>query len=81
MPLNGNAANLSEELSRTALTLECFSACPEINWAEGWPAAQPLIINRTDIEKGKVGLCLIASVELICTLPDGPAQYVSCAHA
>ncbi|GLC39307.1 hypothetical protein PLESTM_000881300 [Pleodorina starrii] len=40
---------VDEELDRTSLILQCFSACPEVTWIKGWPAMQPLIINASDI--------------------------------
>jgi hypothetical protein len=44
----------AEELGRTSLILQCFSACPEVTWIKGWPASQPLIINASDIASAKV---------------------------
>ncbi|GLC39317.1 hypothetical protein PLESTM_000882400 [Pleodorina starrii] len=43
----------AEELDRTSLILQCFSACPEVTWIKGWPAMQPLIINASDIASGR----------------------------
>ncbi|KAG2487578.1 hypothetical protein HYH03_013857 [Edaphochlamys debaryana] len=36
------------ELSRTSLTLFCFSQCPQAEWPQAWPPVQPIIFNLSD---------------------------------